>query len=120
MYKANLLSQTFPSSSLHFFFLFLHHSLLTIFKDAYILCHDLCLALEMQGKRIINIEHVGTTTKTGKRLWWEERGSGSQADLSLPPGSTVYQEVTDNPSCHPPSVRCTVRGSYGELLRSKT
>lgn len=67
-----------PASNASLFPNFLHpfsHLLFqNILTDAYIQCHDLCLALEMQ--RVTNTEHVETRTKTGGRMWWREPGFG--------------------------------------------
>lgn len=69
-------------------------------------------------RRVIKVAHVETRTKTDKRLWWKEPELGSQADLSLPSGSTTDQEITGNLSLHLPAAKRIVMCSGGELLRS--
>lgn len=76
---------------------------------------DPCLALETLKERVVNMQREKTRTKTGERVWWKDPGLWSQADLSLPPGSTTSQEITSNLSLYPPSVEWTERGRHGEF-----
>lgn len=78
-----------------------------ILTDAYRLCHDLCLVLEMLREGITNTENVGTRTKTGKRVWWKEPGWWSQEEST--------SRLDGNLKLHSPSVKWTVGAVMGEL-----